>query len=381
MLQCMNYKSSPNDHRERVEDHLANLKLRDRDAVLTQEGLIFRVYGYWHPSKAYVCDVEYAPASIFRSEDPRAIRQKEKQIYYKFYQDQGLQFVQEKYPQHTVWHTPLQTRLVGVHLNQITETRRPDKATQKLLATQPHDSLLRVMQTLSDLIFERTGLSESNFGVFGSILHGFYHPQFSDLDFIIYGGEKLRRLRETLETLYKERSSHIRNEFETEDAVKEKAKRWKFVNYSPREYCLHQKRKAIYAVFQDEEQDRFIKTEFEPVKEWSEILNECNSKTRILKKGWIKAIARITDDCDAAFMPSLYQVEVNRVLEGPKTDDIKRIVSYVEEFRMQAERDEEVYVEGNLEQVVTSAKTFHQITLTYGPRYYEQVLKVARLPS
>jgi predicted nucleotidyltransferase len=100
-----------------------------------------------------------------------------------------------------------------------------------------------------------------------------------------------------------------------------------------------------------------------------------------LKKGWIKAVARITDDCDAPFMPSLYQVEVHRIIEGPKTDEIERIVSYVEEFRMQAERDEEVYVEGNLEQVVTPAKTFHQITLTYGPRYYEQVLKVARLPS
>ncbi len=45
---------------------------------------------------------------------------------------------------------------------------------------------------------------------------------------------------------------------------------------------------------------------------------------------------------------------------------------------MQAHRDEEVYVEGNLEQVTSSTKTFHQITLTYGPRYYEQVLKVLK---
>ena len=91
MLQCMNYKSPPNNLKERAEAHLANLKLRDRDAVLTREGLIFRVYGYWHLPNAYICDVEYAPASIFTSEDPRAIRQKENQIYYKFFQDQGLQ--------------------------------------------------------------------------------------------------------------------------------------------------------------------------------------------------------------------------------------------------------------------------------------------------
>jgi len=360
---------------------LASFKLRDRDAVLTREGLIFRVYGYTHPPEAYICDVEYAPASVFKSEDSRAFRQKGKQIYYKLYSDKGLRFVREKYPQYTVWHVPLQTRLVGVHLNQITEIRRPDETFQNMMATKSCDSLLLALQTLSKIILERSGLSETDFGVFGSLLHSFYHPQFSDLDLVLYGGEKFRRLRETLETLYKERSSHLRNEFETEEAVKEKYKHWRFVNYSPKEYCRHQRRKTIYALFQDEKSDRFIKTEFEQVKEWSEIHNEYDSRTRILKKGWVKAVALITDDYDALFMPSIYGVEINRILGGVKADDVQRILSYVEEFRMQAERDEEVYVEGNLEQVITPAKTFHQITLTYGPRYCEQVLKVVRLSS
>jgi len=358
---------------------LASFKLRDRDAVLTREGLIFRVYGYSHPPKAYICDVEYAPASVFKSEDPRAFRQKEEQIYYKFYSDQGLRFVRDKYPQYTVWYASLETSLVGLHFNQITDMWRPDEKFQKLQAAQPRDNLLQALQTLSKMISERSGLSDANFGVFGSLLHGFYHPRFSDLDLIIYGGEKLRRLRETLETLFKEQSSHLRNEFETGEAVKEKVKHWRFFNYSPKEYCWHQRRKTIYGMFHPDKSGRFIKTEFEPVKEWSEIHSEYNSRTRILKKGWVKAVARITDDSEASFMPSIYHVEINSVLEGVKADDVQRILSYVEEFRMQAERDEEVYVEGNLEQVITEAKTFHQITLTYGPRYYEQVLKVTKL--
>jgi len=360
---------------------LARFKLRDRDAVLTVEGLIFRVYGYSHPPKAYICDVEYAPASVFKSEDPRAFRQKGKQIYYKFYLDQGLQFARENYPQYTVWHAPLQKRLVGVHLNQIKEIRRPEEIFQKLLAIQPCDDLLQALQRLSNLILERSGLSGADFGVFGSLLHGFYHPQFSDLDLVLYGGKKLRKLRETLENLYKEGSSPLRNEFETKEAVKEKAKHLRFVNYSPKEYFWHQRRKTIYALFLDSKRGGFIKTEFEPVKEWSEIQNEYNLRTRILKKGWVRAVARVTDDYDAPFMPSIYKVEINRIFQGVKADDVQRIISYVEEFRMQAERDEEVYVEGNLEQVVTPTKGFHQITLTYGPRYYEQVLKATRLPS
>jgi len=361
--------------------YLTSLKLRDRDAIITDDKFIFRVYGYSHPPEAYVCDVEYAPASVFKSEDPRAFRQKGKQIYYKFYSDQGLRFVREKCPQYTVWYAPLKTRLVGLRLNQITEIRKPDKTFQKLLEKQPCDNLLQALQTLSNFILERAGLSETDFGVFGSLLHGFYHPQFSDLDLVLYGGEKLRRLRETLETLYKERSSHLRNEFENEETIREKAKQWRFVNYSPKEYYWHQQRKTVYALFQDEKSGRSIKTEFEPVKEWSEIHSEYDSRARILKKGWVKAVAHITDDYEASFMPSIYGVEINRILGGVKTDDVQRILSYVEEFRMQAQRDEEVYVEGNLEQVITPAKTFHQITLTYGPRYYEQVLKVTKPSS
>jgi ubiquinone/menaquinone biosynthesis C-methylase UbiE len=51
----------------------------------------------------------------------------------------------------------------------------------------------------------------------------------------------------------------------------------------------------------------------------------------------------------------------------------------MEEFRQQAHKDEIVFVEGNLEEVISPDKSFHQITLTYCPRYYEQVLKVAAL--
>jgi len=355
---------------------LESLRLRDRDAVLTQEGLIFRVYGYTHPPKAYICDLEYAPASIFKSEDPRALRQRGKQVYYKFYSDQGLRFVRDEYPQYTVWHAPLRSRLVGVYTNQITEIRKPDKTFQKLLETQPHDNLLQALSTVSNMILKRAGLSETDFGVFGSLLHGFYHPRFSDLDLIIYGREKLRRLRDTLENLYKEPSSTLRNEFEAQEALKEKVNNCEFINYSPKEYFWHQKRKKIYALFQDSKAGRFIKTEFEPVKHWSEIHSEYDSEMRILKKGWVKAVARITDDYEAPFMPSIYGVEIKKTSGDVKADDIQRIVSYMEEFRMQAERDEEVYVEGNLEQVITPSKTFHQITLTYGPRYYEQTLKV-----
>jgi predicted nucleotidyltransferase len=354
----------------------ASLRLRDRDAIITKNNLIFRVYGYFHPPGAHVCDVEYAPAAVYKSMDPRALRAKGKHVYYKFYADGGLRFVQQNYPQYTVSYEPLQQRLVGVRQELIRRTGKPREGFKRLMEKPPKDALLKALHKVFSLITTRSMLQRKDFGVFGSLLHSFYHPNFSDLDLIVYSREKLGKLRETLKEFYQEGSSALRNEFETEEAVE--GKRWKFVNYGPKECLWHQRRKMIYAVFEDEKSGRVVKTEFEPVKEWEEIHNEYSPNTRVVKRGWIKAVARITDDRDAPFIPSIYQIEPIKVLEGARVENLQRVISYVEEFRIQAERDEEVYVEGNLEQVVSSTKTFHQITLTYGPRYYEQVLKVLK---
>jgi predicted nucleotidyltransferase len=216
-----------------------------------------------------------------------------------------------------------------------------------------------------------------DFGVFGSLLHGFYHPQFSDLDFVVYGREKLEKLRVTLQDLYDDKRSLVRNEFETNAPIR--GKPWRFQNFSAGEFVWHQRRKLIYALFKDKKSGRIIKTEFEPVKNWKEINNEYDSRARILQKGWVKLVARIVDDSDAPFVPSVYHIEPLQVLDGMKeAEEAARIVSFMEEFRMQAFKDEKVYVEGNLEEVDSPKGSFYQIALTYCPRYCEQTLKIYR---
>ncbi len=348
-------------------------RLRDRDAVVTCEGLIFRVYGYSHPPKAFICDPEYAPSNLYKSADPKACRAKGKKAYYKFYSDEGLQFVQQNLSQHMVWHEPLGRKLVGIHQEHIKRTRRPAEALQSLLQKKPEDPLVQGLHSLIDLVLGRTGLSESDFGVFGSLLNNFYHPSFSDLDLIVYGNRPVSSLAETLSALYVEANSPLRNEFEDMDSVGDK--HWRFVNYSLNEYVWHQRRKEIYGLFHHRKSRRRIKAEFEPVKRWDEIQDQYNPKTRIKPLGWVKMIARITDDREGAFMPSSYRVEPVKMLGGVGVESIERVVSFVEEFRMQAQKDELIYVEGKLERV-DAVKPYHQVVLTHGPRYYEQVLKV-----
>jgi len=355
---------------------LAHPRLRDRDAIITKEGLIFRVYGYSHPSNAYICDPEYSPATLFTSANPKkAIRVKGPVIYYKFYENEGLRFIQKKYPQYMILHESLQKRLVGVSRKDISEVRKTDETFQQLIEKEPTDELLDALYKVFKIVASSSNLSQSDFGVFGSILHGFYHPKFSDLDFVIYGRQKVEELCKTLSDLYNGKML-LRNEFDNTKYIE--GKRWKFLNYSPEEFVWHQKRKMIYALFNDKKSRRAIKTEFEPVKKWEEIRTGYNPNTRIIGRGWIKAIARVTEDSEAPFIPSIYQIESKKILDGAKVEEIRRIQSFVEEFRMQAKKDEEIYVEGNLEQVINPKQTFHQITLTYCPRYYEQVVKVLK---
>lgn len=354
---------------------MASLSLRDRDAIVTREGLIFRVFGYSHPPDAFVCDAEYASAKIFTSNDPRAPRNGGNQRFYKFYNDEGLKLVFSQFPQYTVFHEMLGQKVVGMKQDDIAEARKPEARLQALIEAGSKDELEDAMQRVLNIVLHGSGLSAKNFGVFGSMLHGFHHPKFSDIDLVVYGRTENAKTRETLEALYADSLSGFRNEFGTDEAMN--GKRWRFKNYSVEEFMWHQKRKQIYGLFDDAESGRTIKAEFEPVKAWSEIVSEYDPEARILQKGWVKINARVTADADAPFIPSVYAIEPLEVVSGAKEAfEAVRVYSYMEEFRLQAQRDEVVCVEGNLEEVVSPKGSFHQVTLTYCPRYYEQVLKV-----
>ena len=354
---------------------MATLRLRDRDAIITKEGLIFRVFGYTHPSNAFICDAEYAPAEIFKSENPKAFRNAGKHVFYKFYEDEAWKFVKNNFPQHMIYLPTLRKKVIGVGHSNIVSVRKPNEELGKLIEKKPRDELSTALQGALKIVTESSGLSTKSFGVFGSLLHGFYHPRFSDIDLIVYSRKNLAKLRETLQELYHDRNSLFWNEFERNDSVR--GKNWRFQNYSLKEFMGHQQRKLVYAVFNDEKSGRVIKIEFEPVKDWEEIQDMHFSDMKIVQKGWVKMFARITEDYDAPFIPSVYGIEPSKILDGKAgADEAKRLTSYMEEFRMQANRYEKVYIEGNLEQVVTPKDSFYQITLTYCPKYYEQVLKV-----
>ena len=118
-----------------------------------------------------------------------------------------------------------------------------------------------------------------------------------------------------------------------------------------------------------------MKIEFEPVKEWGEIKEKYDPRIRIEKMGWIRAIGRILDDSNGFYIGGTYPIEIEKVLQGPKVDEIRQITNYIEEFRGQLSEDEKFIIEGNLEKISSPSQEYYQITLTYGSNYDYQVLK------
>ena len=350
---------------------LCIMRFRDRDAPITPEGLLFRTYGYDHPVNACFCDLEYAPDTLYSTEDPRAVRDGGEERYLKFYFDGGMKFIRDHFPHYQILHEPLGRSLVGVNEGQQDRVIRPDDRLQEQMRVDG-DPLNNVLKDLLNLILDNSDLKSLDFGVFGSIAHGFHNPLYSDVDLIIYGKKQLGELRRTLYKLYDEGA--LRNEFE-EWSSDEPPAHWNFTRYSKDEYGLYQERKMIYSLLDSERLNRTVKIEFEPVRRWDEIENEYGLTNSIKNLGRVEAVVEVLSDDEAGFMPSVYPVKTREISSEINLHDLTRIVSYVEEFRLQVMAGEKALVRGDLELVETSNEQFYQITLSYGPNYFDQVLK------
>jgi predicted nucleotidyltransferase len=352
------------------------LRYRDRDAPVTKDGLIFRTYGYDHPPDSCFCDLEYSPETLNRSEDPRALRDGLPTKYYKFYFDGGLKFAMSHTPPYRLVHKPLGLEMVGVKDRQLSRVVRPERRLQELLETEG-DPMIEACEEVLDLVTDSSSLKLGDFGVFGSLAHGFHNPKHSDIDLIIYGKRELRELRAALKGLY--RGGPLRNEFE-DWTPEDPPAHWNFTHYAKEDYGAAQRRKGIYAVYPSEGLNRDVKVEFEPVRRWDEVTNEYGSTRRIEPLGRVQAVGEMLSGEEGGFMPAIYPVRLREISSDIDCRDVVRVVSFVEEFRLQIEAGEVALIRGNLERVEREDGVFHQITLSYGEDYFDQVLKTVMGP-
>ena len=86
------------------------------------------------------------------------------------------------------------------------------------------------------------------------------------------------------------------------------------------------------------------------MKSWSEN-DEQYGDIYFQNSGYAKVTATVADDSEALFTPCTYKLENFKVLEGPKLEPIREIVSFRGRFCEQARKGEKVIVQGKVEHV------------------------------
>ena len=226
-----------------------------------------------------------------------------------------LDWLEAEHPRY-LWTDPA-TRLRFSHVpaDAVARYYVPEERLAEILAA-PADPLEREVRDLVTLLAAAAGLPPEAFGVSGSILLGLHNPAFSDIDLLVYGADRARRLRaviddlagEGLVALPEERRAQWRRETSARfgldmDAVASlDARRWHYRLFRGRYVSLHTTRA-------DGE------------------IREAYGDRRYTPIGRAAVEARVTDAGESLFLPAVYRVADVRWLEGGP-GPLEEIVSF-----------------------------------------------------
>jgi predicted nucleotidyltransferase len=174
------------------------------------------------------------------------------------------------------------------------------------------------------------------------------HTLKSDIDPVVYGVENCRKAYAALESLLGDGDSHFkpysREEMHTLFDFRSKDTVMSFEDFAKVE-----SRKPFQGKFM--ETDYFIRF----VKDWNQT-DEQYGDVYYKNCGYAKITATIADDSEALFTPCTYRIENVKVVEGPRLQPIREIVSFRGRFCEQAKKDEAVVARGKVELVTDKRK-------------------------
>jgi predicted nucleotidyltransferase len=189
--------------------------------------------------------------------------------------------------------------------------------------------------------------------VTGSILLDI-HQDFSDVDLLIYGVQHQHVVRKTLLRLYQSHPAVTRFDGNIlKEWCLDKAKTYPF---SEEEAAVIYRRKWGRGLIHR------TKFSMHPVKLDEEVSERYGDRV-YLPKGIVTISSRVSDASESCFIPSIYQVEDVKVLEGTMVDDVKEVASYDGFFCDIAYPNERIIVKGKLEKVVDKRRDveYHRV--------------------
>jgi len=184
--------------------------LRDGDAVVTVDGLIFYVFGYEHPADRYHGFLKYVPEESAESFDvdwldirwrkgsTTLVRPRE--LYSPEAYPRLIESFRRSFPEYLHHSEQLDRWMITIPRDLIAEVYQPDQQLKKMMERGASDPLEEKALELIGLLSDASGLRTRFFGVHGSISLGTSHPG-SDIDLSVYGSAQYRSVKQALTEL------------------------------------------------------------------------------------------------------------------------------------------------------------------------------------
>jgi predicted nucleotidyltransferase len=309
---------------------------KDRDFIETVDGLFFCVVGYVHPPQRYTAYLKYTPASAGKWARGEVAYRRELPYYHVRHVRRTLEWLETAHPEY-LWTDPA-TGLRFSHVPAASVARYyvPERRLAEI-GVSPADALERETRDLATLLGSAAGLPLDALGVSGSILLGLHNPAFSDIDLLVYGADKVRRLRAVIDDLARDGLTGLpeerRAQWRAETAVR--------FGLEPRVVADLEARRWHYRLFRG----RYVS--LHPTRADHEI-REAYGDRRWTSLGRAVVEARVIDADEGMFLPAVYRVADVRWLEGDP-GPLDEIVAFEGLYCNAAERGERILVTGHLE--------------------------------
>jgi predicted nucleotidyltransferase len=314
--------------------------LIEGDFIETIDDLFFAVKGFRHPVDRVIAYLRYVP-------DPLGDRKLKNIRYRRVYDlEDTKNYLIKNFPIYLSWVDYISQTLQTVPYTKIKRIYKPREAFNKIYRNNK-TKLDYLTHEFASSLSNQSKVSKESVGISGSLLIGLATDE-SDIDLIIYGEEKGRKIYDGLTKM--RRNSSVIHPFDLNDATKKAMSRWGKTSIKPEKFIEIEIGKKLHGFFKEKEYFiRLIK-----IPTYEEI-------AKPLKP--VRGRAKIKEDGDSIFTPCTYKIENIEGFEEMDLPDITELWSLRGKFTEQAKKGDVVEFEGTIEEVTTYGEKKYRVAL------------------
>jgi predicted nucleotidyltransferase len=329
---------------------------RDRDFIQTIEGFLFCVIGNVHPLERIISYLKYIPStSGFWGKEENKYKRILKSYTIPDLID-TFDYLKKNYPEYFFFSPRDNINLTGVPHSKIKLHFKPEEKLKQIIQSESLDSLQYKLKKFVKLLKQISGISETNFGISGSLLLDIHNVDFSDIDITVYGKDNSCILKNSITKKNTQNPIRKLKGYTLDYWCHKKSKNYPL---KPLEILKIYERKWNLGFFEN------TAFSIHPIKTEKEI-NEKYGERKYIPCCQTKIRAIVKNNKDSVYLPAVYHLKDVNVIKGPKKPLITEVVSFDSFYASMANVGEKIEIQGKLEKIIEEGKEKQNYRIVVG---------------